>query len=75
MDPPQAFITKRQMVGLVTCLQKLFMEGKKSEKYVSVYVFSSNLKLLFLVFCFFVFSVCKMNLNHNRFLFFVFCFF
>lgn len=50
MDPPQAFITKKQMVGLVTCLKKLFMEGKKSEKSVSVYVFSSNLKLLFLFF-------------------------
>lgn len=31
-DQPQAFVTKRQMVELVTCLQKLCTEGKTSNR-------------------------------------------
>lgn len=32
VDQPQAFITKTQMAELVTCLQKLFTEGKMSHR-------------------------------------------
>ena len=43
VNQPQAFITKRQMVELVTYLQKLFMERKKNSReqiiLMCVYVF------------------------------------